>query len=143
MEPSRAVANLIAEYAERIDLGDFEGVADLLAEADVGAEGDPRSLRGREAVHDLYRATTRRYEDGTPRTKHVTTNLWIEVDDDGAGARARSYFTVLQATPGLPLQPVIAGRYRDRFVRSGERWRFSERRFTIDLVGDLSHHLLG
>ena len=64
-------------------------------------------------------ATTRLYPDGTPGTKHVTTNLIIEIDDQATGAAARSYFTVLQAVPGLPLQPILAGRYRDRFQRAG------------------------
>ena len=83
-----------------------------------------------------------RYADGTPGTKHVTTNLILEFDEDGVGATARSYFTVLQAVPGLPLQPIVAGRYRDRFERGDGVWRFSERRYLIDLVGDVSHHML-
>ena len=67
----------------------------------------------------MFTSTTRRYPDGTPRTKHVTTNLIVEVDDDAGTATGRSYFTVLQAVPGLPLQPIVAGRYHDRFVRDG------------------------
>ena len=42
------------------------------------------------------------YDDGTPRTKHVTTNLAIEVDEDEGTAVSRSYFTVLQALPTWP-----------------------------------------
>jgi hypothetical protein len=37
------------------------------------------------------------YDDGTPRTKHIVTNLAIEVDEDTGTAVSRSYFTVLQA----------------------------------------------
>ena len=54
------------------------------------------------------------YEDGTPRTKHVT-NIAIEVDAEAGTASARSYFTVLQALPDLPLQIIVSGRYLDRF----------------------------
>ena len=90
----------------------------------------------------LYEATTLRYEDGTPRTKHLTTNVIVEIDDGGASASARSYFTVLQAVPGhLALQPVVAGRYRDRFERAEGGWRFSGRHIVVDLVGDVSQHL--
>jgi len=49
---------------------------------------------------------------------------------------------VLQAVPGLPLQPILAGRYHDRFERRSGVWWFSERRYLVDLVGDVSHHLL-
>jgi hypothetical protein len=76
-----------------------------------------------------------------PRTKHVTTNLVIEVDDAGGKATARAYFTVLQATPTLPLQVVIAGRYHDRFARAGTAWRFVERVVHVDLAGDLREHV--
>ena len=54
---------------------------------------------------------------GTPHTKHLVTNLVIDVDDVAGTASARSYFTVLQSLPDFPLQPIIAGRYRDDFER--------------------------
>jgi len=57
------------------------------------------------------------YDDGTPRTKHVTTNIAIEIDEEAGKAETRSYFTVLQALPGLALQPIVSGRYQDRFAR--------------------------
>ena len=141
---AREIGNLIARYAELLDGGDFEGVADLLADAVVGAVGDAAGLRGRDEVAGLFQATTLRHEDGTPRTKHVTTNLIIDLDDEAGTAAARSYFTVLQAVPGrFPLQPVVAGRYHDRFERRAGTWRFAERRFAVDLVGDVSWHLAG
>jgi len=143
MDAERAITNLIFAYAERIDAGDYEGVADLFAAGRITAEGTDTVRSGRDEILAMYRQTTRIHEDtGTPRTKHVTTNLIIDVDDESDTARARSYFTVLQATPELPLQPVIAGRYHDRFERGQGAWRFAERRIICDLFGDLSHHLL-
>ena len=136
------IQNLVHRYAELIDLGDFDGLGDLLGDAEVGSADSPGSLSGRDAVVDLFTSTTRRYPDGTPRTKHVTTNLIVDVDEEGGTATCRSYFTVLQQVDGLPLQPVIAGRYRDRFLRTAAGWEFAERRFSIDLVGDVSRHLL-
>lgn len=137
------IAALVHAYAERIDDGDFEGVAELLAEAELRTEGLPGAVRGREAILELYRRTTRVHpETGTPRTAHLVTNLVIEVDEVAGTARARSHFAVLQATPSLPLQVVAAGRYRDRFVRGAEGWRFRERVIRLELVGDVREHLL-
>jgi hypothetical protein len=136
------LGNLIARYAELIDLGDFDGVADLLADAAVGDGESETLLTGSRAIAALFRSTTRLHPDGTPGTKHVTTNLILDIDEDAGRAAARSYWTVLQAVPGLPLQPILAGRYHDRFERHGPDWRFSERRYLIDLVGDVSHHML-
>ena len=136
------IQNLVHRYAELIDLGDFDGLGQLLAMAEVGASDSPGSLTGHDAVVDMFTSTTRRYPDGTPRTKHVTTNLIVDVDDPAGTATCRSYFTVLQQVPALPLQPIIAGRYHDAFVREDGVWRFAERRFLIDLVGELREHLL-
>ena len=138
-----AISDLVLTYAERIDLGDFDGVADLFTHAEVTAEGNDGAFRGRDAVLEMYTSSTRRYPNGTPLTKHVTTNLIVEVDLDAGTATGRSYFCVFQAVPGsLPLQPVIAGRYRDRFELADGKWRFAARHMLVDLVGDLSQHLL-
>jgi ketosteroid isomerase-like protein len=142
VETSRqAIERLILTYAERIDRGDFAGVGELFADGVIsGPDGDALA-RGRAEVESLYERTTRRYEDGTPRTKHVTSNLRVDVDEAAGTARSASYFTVLQGLPDFPLQAIVAGRYEDRFERAGEGWRFAERRMFVDLVGDVSRHL--
>lgn len=137
------IENLLYRYAERIDEGDFAGVSDLFAHAEITVEGTEASTRGREAIQKLYETTTRRYEDdGTPKTKHVITNLLIEVDEEGDHATCRSYFTVLQQTPKLALQPIITGRYRDGFERVDGVWRWATRHMILDQFGDLSQHLM-
>ena len=50
---------------------------------------------------------------------------------------------MLQATDGVPLQPIIAGRYEDEFEKVDGTWRFSERIIHPDLHGDLSKHMRG
>jgi hypothetical protein len=142
--PSESITKLIYTYAERIDAGDFAGAAEVLAHATVTSEGSSDAISGVDAIRGLYEQSTRRYEDGTPRTKHVMTNVIVEVAEDELSATSRSYFTVLQAVPGaLALQPVIAGRYRHTYAQVDGQWRFTGMHFIIDLVGDLSHHLLG
>lgn len=79
--------------------------------------------------------------DGRPGTNHVTTNLVVEVDADGVSATASSYVTVFQSLPDFPLQPIYAGRYRDRFARVGDEWRWLRRQSIGDLYGDISHHV--
>ncbi len=142
-DPDAAVAvhNLLFRYAEAIDAGDFEGIAELLAHARIGGEDGEAVVLGRAGVLAMFTGSTRRYPDGTPGTRHVTSNVILEAGPDGT-VDARSTYTVLQAVAGLPLQPIVSGRYRDRFERIDGAWRFAERRFALDLVGDVSHHLL-
>ena len=135
-----AITDLVLVYAERLDLGDLEGVADLFTHATLRSNHRSDGLHGRDAALALYRGTVQMH-DGIPSTKHVTTNVIVEIDADGAHAGARSYFTVLQARPDLPLQPIIAGRYHDRFEKASPGWRFADRLILVDLVGDLRRHL--
>jgi hypothetical protein len=142
---AREIENLLHSYAERIDLGDLEGVADLFTHGRIAASADatPEQTReGREQVLALYQRSTRIYEDGIPHTKHVTTNSIVEVDEAAGTASARSYYTVLQQVEDFPLQPIISGRYHDTFQRIEGRWWFDTRIMFVDLVGDLSRHLL-
>ncbi|MGI9591103.1 MAG: nuclear transport factor 2 family protein [Myxococcota bacterium] len=144
-DAAREIENLLHTYAERIDAGDLEGVAELFSHGCIRPSADaPREqdIAGRDAVLALYRSSTRLYEDGRPHTKHVTTNSIIEVADDGGTASARSYFTVFQQVEDFPLQPIIAGSYHDTFQRLDGRWCFESRIMHVDLVGDLSRHLL-
>lgn len=143
MQPDHvAIANLVHTYAEHIDAGDFAAVGALFEHGTITGDAMPAEIRGAAGVQQLYEQWTRRYEDGTPRTQHVTTNLIIEVDDDRATASCRSYFTVLQQTQDLSLQPIVAGRYADQFERVDGVWRFSARHMAVRLAGDVSRHLL-
>jgi len=137
--PRDAIVALVHVYAERLDAGDLEGVARLFAAATYGAKGGP-VREGSDAVLGALRAAVVLH-DGLPRTKHVITNVTVDLDEAAGTAIARSYFTVLQATSTLPLQPILAGSYHDRFRRLGDEWRFADRRIHIDLVGDVSQHL--
>jgi hypothetical protein len=136
---TRAIENLIAVYTELVDSGDFAGLGEMFADGVLWHGAG--EFRGRDAVERGVREHAIIYEDGTPRTNHITTNIVLEADEQEGTAAARSYVTVLQALPDLPLQVVATGRYRDKFVRREGRWRFAERRIDIHLEGDLSRHL--
>jgi 3-phenylpropionate/cinnamic acid dioxygenase small subunit len=135
----QAITHLILRYAELVDTGDLTGLGALLTRATFAGGGAP--VTGEDAIEKMFRDTVILYADGTPRTKHVTTNIAIEVDEETGTASSRAYFTVLQALPGLPLQPIASGRYHDRFEYRDAQWRFAERRVHVDLAGDLSRHL--
>ena len=70
-----------ASYRQVIDLGDFEGVAQLFARARYKGGGpDDPGVKDSAPVLEILESMVRRYDDGTPRTKHVTTNLIINRD---------------------------------------------------------------
>ncbi|HEY1740598.1 MAG TPA: nuclear transport factor 2 family protein [Acidimicrobiia bacterium] len=136
-----AVRALIHEYCFRIDAGDLDGLAALFDRAELGSSVRPERMRGREEARHYYDGVML-YDDGTPQTMHCITNITITMDADSRAANARSYFTVLQSRPGLTLQPIIAGQYRDRFACDDDAgWHFTERIIHPDRLGDLSKHM--
>lgn len=139
----QAIPRLIFHYAELIDSGDFAGVGDLFAEAEIHVHETGERYIGRDRVRAMYEDWVRIYPDNaTPHTRHVTTNLILDVDDEAGTATCRSYITVFQCTDKLPLQPILSGRYHDKFQRVDGTWRFAYRRMTNEYLGDLSQHLL-
>jgi len=147
-----AIENLLFTYAERIDGGDFSGLAELFSQARmIGADGTVQG-EGKDEIQAIYDRSTRLYEDGTPMTQHVTTNLIFEFGPDGRTADVRSRFTVVQQLPDFPLQCIITGYYEDKFaytpppegVQPGglDGWHFIERCIKSKLTGDLSRHLM-
>ncbi|MBJ18981.1 MAG: nuclear transport factor 2 family protein [bacterium] len=137
-----AIENIMFSYAERIDGGDFDGLAELFSRARmVGPDGSVQG-EGKEGVRAIYDRSTQLYEDGTPMTQHVTTNLIFEFAPDGRSAAVRSRFTVMQQLPDFPLQCIITGYYEDQFAYDeAVGWHFRERRMKPKLAGDLSRHL--
>lgn len=142
MDSYRAIQNLLSTYAERIDAGDFAGVGELFARGGILAPAGEQGSYGAKDVQTMYEVFTAVYEDGTPGTQHMMSNVWIEVDEAAGTAQARSRFTVLQQLSDFPLQVIIAGGYEDRFARDAQGWYFVERRMKPKLYGDLSRHLL-
>jgi 3-phenylpropionate/cinnamic acid dioxygenase small subunit len=139
----QAISNVVFRYAELVDQGDFDGAGALFKHGRYRAitPDGIRTAEGAEAITRQLSSTVRRYGDGTPRTRHITTNLIVEPRDDAETVSCRSYFTVLQSIEGFHLVPVIAGRYQDTFFLRDGTWWFADRLVMPDLIGDLSHHL--
>ena len=140
-----AVTELLYRYAELIDAGDFDGVGQLLARATFAGTRSA-STSGAETLAKLFAMTTRRYPEhgNTPRTRHLVLNPIVEVSAERT-ATARSTFCVVQNTETVPLQPIVVGRYFDRFscaTDGPDGWYFTERQVDVEMIGDVSAHLM-
>jgi 3-phenylpropionate/cinnamic acid dioxygenase small subunit len=135
------ITELLYRYAELIDAGDFDGVGALLSKASFGGTG-PQGVSGVDNIAKLFAATTRRYPEygNTPRTRHLVLNPIIDLADNTA--TARSTFCVVQDTESVPIQPIVVGRYFDTFGRDADGWHFTERKVEIQMLGNVSDHLM-
>ena len=143
VDSSVAIANLIAEYARCVDSGDFDALGKLLADCHLISRALGECRGGAAEIADRYRKTIRIYPDGTHRTRHITTNFHLEIDEIHGFAGSRSYFTVLQQTQrDSDIRIICAGEYADRFRRTETAWKFVERSIQLHLLGNLDEHVL-
>jgi 3-phenylpropionate/cinnamic acid dioxygenase small subunit len=140
-ESHHAITSLMFRYAGYVDAADFDAIADLFADAIMTNEGVEGEIAGGAAIKQMYVNTNRVHDDGTLRTRHLTSNVLVDIEEAAGTATAHSVFVVFQQTPTLPLQPIVSGRYRDRFVRANRGWRFAQRHIIVDHVGDVREHL--
>ena len=141
-EDEREITKLLYRYAELIDAGDFDGVGRLLARSTFGGPASG-SVSGADNIAKLFAMTTRRYPEhgNTPRTRHLVLNPVVELSGDGTAA-TRSTFCVMQDTETVSIQPIVVGRYYDAFARDDQGWYFTERKVDIQMIGDVSAHLM-
>lgn len=71
------------------------GLGTLLADATFTGSGEPVS--GPDAIERMFRDTLIVYDDGTPRTKHITTNTGSDQAAELAGERRRNPFGARRA----------------------------------------------
>jgi len=136
------IQQLLYRYCDAVDRADCDTLEVLFAHADVYVSEQPIKAGSVPGYRDAFTRIVRIYpETNTLKTRHVCTNIVIDFEDD-LHARCRSCFVVFQATEALPLQAIMTGTYLDRMEKADGEWRFSERRWKVGLVGDLSAHLL-
>ncbi len=140
LEARFAVQDLMFRYAECVDRALFDELGELFRHGSLGAEG-AEPMRGSSPIRSFYAATNKVYSDGTLRTRHLASNVIVEVDAAAGRATARSYFVVFQATQAVPLQPIVAGRYHDTFHVVDGHWCFADRLISVDQIGNMSDHL--
>ena len=146
-DPRVAIERLLYDYCFGIDSGDFASTAELFGDGGLyGLVGSDQAARGSSQVLGMLRASVRTY-DGVPRTRHLVTNVSIDLADDERSATVRSSVQVVhQPGPGEPIRPIVVGTYLDRVVLTDDTaglaaWRFAERRMHLEFTGDLSTHL--
>ena len=141
-ESYHAITRLMYRYAECIDRADFAGLGQLFAHGRIrSSSGTAQAGWSGDQVREFYSRTNKVHEDGTLRTRHVNANPIVDIDETSGVASVRSSYVVFQATKKLPFQPIVAGRYEDRFERVGGEWRWLDRLIHVDQIGDVSEHL--
>jgi 3-phenylpropionate/cinnamic acid dioxygenase small subunit len=117
------IRRTLSEYCQTLDDGLFDDWAQVFTE-DVTLAVMGQVAHGRDGV----RALIEPYQQADQRGRHVLSEPFITIDGDTAAARTDYAFV------GKDMRISSAGRYHDRFVHDGDRWRIAVRE--IVFLGD-------
>jgi len=119
----RACERLVIDYAALNDAGDWGGVAALYVEN--GRLSRPTTpddfIEGRSAILAAFIDRPQR------QTRHICANIRVTIEEENA-ASISSQILLFTSADQMPL----VGTYTDKCVRTGEGWRFAERRGSLD-----------
>ena len=124
---------LCHQFALYNDQNDFQALCDLFSED--GSFWRPSvpdtEIKGRETIHQAF------LQRPALVVRHIVCNCVIDVQST-AEATGHSYLIFLAAPlteEPLPLiaGPIHVGEFKDRFINSGQGWRFQERRGSLAL----------
>ena len=140
MNSRKEILHLINSYCFLLDEGDLEGWAALFENGEWGPEGTT-PVSGKEQMLDMINDILIVYPDGTPRTRHVMSNVDLDIDEQNNTASCESYVTLFQQTDDFPLQVILSGGFSDKFARVDGKWRFAKRVTKRPFFGDMSAHV--
>lgn len=122
------IQQLFVDYGRSLDDGDVDRYASLFTadgRVDLGPIG---RAEGRTGIRKLMAAAL----DGlVGHSFHLVTGPQIELDGDEA--RASVMWTVIHRDGHGAPQVTMIGKHHDHLRREDGRWRFAERRGTIDI----------
>jgi hypothetical protein len=131
------ITALVHSYALLLDGGDMDAVTALFEHATWRSEPNGQVLRGVAQIRPVYEQL--KTHEGGPRTKHLLTNLTVDVEAGASTASAHCYWTALQNIEARqPIEIIVSGQYTDTFEKIDGVWHFADRLIPADLTGNAS-----
>ena len=131
IEDKDAIRELMAEYCFRLDDAQYEDMAALFTEDGTWDTAFGKAT-GRAEIAKLAADIRARAGANRPRAAHLVTNIVIALD--GANARVRSNWMVMQNSPDGP-KIGSGGAYADEIVQRNGGWLLRYRKIDRFIVG--------
>jgi ketosteroid isomerase-like protein len=124
----QAIVDTCINYAYALDSRDWPRLRACFTEDAVANYGGERGVsEGYETIEQTCRSTL----EPLAASQHLLGNHLVSLDGDRATSSC--YFQAQHVMEGLPdgEHYVVAGRYDDRLVRTGDGWRIAHRTLTV------------
>jgi ketosteroid isomerase-like protein len=121
MDDARAVERLIIDYAAHNDAANWDAVAALyIPQGRMSRPTAPDDfIEGQDAILAAFKSRPPR------ATRHICANIRVNLDGDRASAISQILLFTGHDAPKV-------GSYADKFIRTADGWRFTERRGSLD-----------
>lgn len=120
-----AIEQVLRRYYRGIDRLDEDCLQDVWAPDAIVDYGEGEIL-ARTWSHEVLQRLR-----AWDRTTHLTANTIVDVEGDRA--KAETYVVAQHQTDGPPPRwMLVAGRYHDQFIRTGDSWRIENRVYIMD-----------
>ncbi len=126
---------LVTAYCHHVDHGQARKIADLFSQDGIWT-GPGVKMEGRE---ELIAGFGHREDQKERMSRHVCQNFLCEVKNEDE-AEGVVYLTLYRhdGEPGRAVSPLpgpaLVGEYQDRFVRTEDGWRISERKIVVSFM---------
>ena len=135
MSDEAAITTLVNSYARLLDGGDVDAVVALFEHSTWRSEPEGSIRRGPDEIRPVYEQLVA--HGRTSPSKHLLTNLSIDLQPGSDTARSHCYWTVLLRGHGSgQIEVSVSGQYIDTFEKVDGDWRFTDRLITVDLTGE-------
>ncbi len=127
----KSIHELLNEYCYCYDAGDIDRVVALFT--------DDAVISNAGGIHRGTDEIRRNYIDFVAKRKfgfHFVTNITVRLAESCLTAVSTSYLVTLNVKNDGQLA-LVAGSYIDRFRKTADTWKFSERRITADIRSTL------
>lgn len=129
LEDEKQIRDLMTQYGQLLDAGDFAGYSQLFAKDGEwsGLLSGYTTIKGPENIRAAMASNfaDRKYDPAHITNLHLLSNFRIEVEGDRATGYSR--WTVLTRNDESAPFVRVSGRYEDVFVREDKRWKFQSR----------------
>ena len=127
LEEKQKIVDLTIAYTWIIDHGPRERLREIFTE-DAVFIIDTRHLNGIDEIRGKIERTL----GGLSASQHIVSNHQVSIDGDIATSRCYLHAQhTLNGTEGGD-NYVMAGRYIDKLIRSGDEWRINKRQLILD-----------
>lgn len=125
-----AIHEVIYDYCHLTDEQRFDELGDLMGDCDLYLDGRLIVSRDGAAITRAFVVTVERNRvAGVSQVRHLTVNVIVRPDGDGAVAKSACLVTEAR---GNAVHVTQSASYTDRFLKLNGAWRLVERRICVD-----------